>query len=78
LSDNDGILLGEIQKKEKVLRYSIREYNGNKYLDIRVFFINGQGLRIPTKEGITIGVKHLQDHVKFLNEARRRLLGDPF
>lgn len=78
MSDEE-IVLGTIEKKDKTLKYSIRYFKGNKYLDIRVFFKNGKGHMVPTKEGITIGARHLDEHQNLLNLAKYHLRGEqPF
>lgn len=74
-ADDGETILGWIEKKDKALRYSVRKYEGHKFLDIRVFFRNGTGQMKATKEGITIGVKYIDEHIRLMNEASYLLKG---
>ena len=43
-------------KHDEAIHFSIKEYKGNKYFDLRVYFESKQnGQWLPSKEGLTLG-----------------------
>ena len=76
----DERLVGEIKRNDdNILRFSIKEYKGRKYCDIRVYFKNGRGHMIPTKKGITLSRKNITMAMHYLDNAQLYLNGeDPF
>ena len=53
------------------VRITLREYKGNQYVDIRMFFQPKEGGdMIPTKKGITIPVGQLGELRKALKEVQ--------
>jgi len=53
------------------VRITLREYKGNQYVDIRMFFQPKEGGdMLPTKKGITIPVAHLGELREALKEAQ--------
>ena len=56
------------------VRITLREYKGNQYVDIRMFFQPKEGGdMIPTKKGITMPVAYLGELRKALKEAQDML-----
>ena len=44
----------EIKKnKSNYVQIELREYEGHKYVDVREFYDDKEGRRLPTKKGIT-------------------------
>ena len=75
--DADDLIIGEISKNENdVLRISVRDWKGRKYIDIRKYFRNGKGHMIPTQSGITVGKKSIDDLIIYLRGARQALNGE--
>lgn len=77
---NEGQIIGEIKKDDNnILRISIQEYNGHKYVDIRKWFRNGKGHMIRTKYGITISKKSIDIFMIHIKDAYDYFLErDPF
>lgn len=51
----------EIKKnKTNYVQIELREYEGNKYVDVREFFDTEDGNRLPTKKGITFSPRVLE------------------
>ena len=45
----------EIKKnKTNYVQIELREYEGHKYVDVREFYDDKEGRRLPTKKGITL------------------------
>ena len=64
--------LHEIEKGSALIRFSIRQYAGIEYVDIRQFFEDDEGSWKPTKKGVTISLERLDDFaegVRKLQEA---------
>jgi hypothetical protein len=78
-----GKIIHEFQKSagEKIVT-QFREYKGRRLLDIRVFFLSGEGeeeLWLPTKKGISIRPELLDELKQAISladtEHERQLLG---
>ncbi|MBW1963414.1 MAG: transcriptional coactivator p15/PC4 family protein [Deltaproteobacteria bacterium] len=67
--------LYEIEKNgSELIRFSIREFKGHCFADIRLHFEDSEGTWRPTKKGITVPIKllpNLVEGVKKLQEAAR-------
>ena len=69
--DGQMNIIGEIQKnsKEKII-ISINEYEGHKYIDLRVYYEDNKTLDLkPTRKGIALSKKNIKEIIKFLDEA---------
>lgn len=64
------VILGEIQKgdKEKVV-VSLKEYQGHKYVDVRIHFKTDTGMWQFTKKGITLNPAKVKDLVMMLQKV---------
>ncbi len=68
-------IIGEIQKnqKEKII-VSTNEFKGNKYVDLRVHYEDEtSGEYKPTKKGIAVNPKILDEVVEMMLEAGKSL-----
>ena len=68
-------IIGEIQKnqKEKII-VSTNEYQGHKYVDLRVHYEDEtSGEYKPTKKGIAVNPKILDEVVEMMLEAGKNL-----
>ncbi len=64
------MLIGEIERGEtEVLRVSMEEYKGRKYLDIRIYFADDAGEWKPTKKGVTVQTDRIADFIELINKA---------
>ena len=69
--DNQMNIIGEVQKnsKEKII-ISINEYEGHKYIDLRVYYEDSNTLDWkPTKKGIALSQKSIKEVLSYLSEA---------
>ncbi len=54
-SDEYGLLIHSFKKNAREqVRILLNEYKGTRYVDIRVFFWNGEKY-LPSKKGVTLG-----------------------
>lgn len=69
--------IGEISKDENnVLLFSVKEFGGHRYGDIRRYFRNYRGKMIPTQTGITIPKKSIDDAITYMKAIRDCLNGE--
>jgi len=64
-------LIGEVIKnsKEKIL-ISINEYEGHKYIDLRVYYEDIKSSEYkPTKKGIALSKKNINEIITLLTKA---------
>ncbi len=68
------MIINEIEKntKEKI-RVSIEVYQWHMFIDCRVYFADDTGTWRPTKKGIALTSKCINDVIKALEEASTRL-----
>lgn len=66
------------RKKDEEIQFTLREYKGNGYLDLRVFFKPKEsGRMLPTRKGITLGINSLQDLKKGIFACEKELNNRP-
>ena len=68
-------IIGEIQKnqKEKII-VSTNEYQGHKYIDLRVHYEDEtSGEYKPTKKGIAVNPKILDEVIEMMLEAKKNI-----
>tara|TARA_R110000796_G_scaffold142154_7_gene258626 strand:- start:349 stop:597 length:249 start_codon:yes stop_codon:yes gene_type:complete len=66
----------EIKKnKTNYVQIEAREYEGNPYVDVREFFDDKEGNRLPTKKGITFTPKVLDEVIDGLSLLRNKING---
>ena len=68
------MIIGEIQKTgtDKII-VTIKEFKGKTYIDVRNFFENDQGDMVPTKKGVSLTPDNLDELIKLLMEAQKKL-----
>lgn len=55
---------------DEEVRFSIRTYKERRYLDVRLWFRPSAGGDYrPTKKGITVGVEHVQEFHRGIEQA---------
>lgn len=60
----------------EIVKVSIQEFNGNPYVDARIWILNepgSPGSEVPTKKGICIAAELLPTLIKALQEAQDKL-----
>ncbi len=65
--------IGELEKGKDRIIVSLTEFKGRQYVDIRTYFENQEGEWIPTKKGISLMPENLDDMIKFLEEAKKKI-----
>jgi hypothetical protein len=63
------------EEDSEQLKIQVREYEGKKYLDLRIFFRGREGDMLATKKGLTLRVKELDQAIAALQRARSILNG---
>ena len=43
------------------VRVSLSKYRGRTFVDLRLFIVDGQGEWIPTRKGVTVDVRQLEE-----------------
>ncbi|MCG2722545.1 MAG: transcriptional coactivator p15/PC4 family protein [Thermodesulfovibrionales bacterium] len=77
---DEGEIIGDIKKDDNnVIRISIQEYNGHRYIDIRKCFQNGKGHMFRTKQGVTISKRNINLFMLHMEHAQGILMEkEPF
>lgn len=67
-------VVGEMEKgwNEKIL-FSVSEFKGKKYADIRIYYEDDEGEWKPTKKGVTVNLDSFQDFRERVEELERFL-----
>mgnify|MGYP003964485663 FL=1 len=67
-------IIGEIQKnqKEKII-VSVNEFKGHRYVDLRIHFEGDDGEYVPTKKGIAISSKIVEEVVELIVQGAESL-----
>lgn len=67
-------IIGEIQKnqKEKII-VSVNEFKGHRYVDLRIHFEGDNGEYVPTKKGISISSKIVEEVVELIVQGAESL-----
>jgi hypothetical protein len=70
-SQNDAKRLGAIERKDgtEELRIESKSYNGYPYIDVRVWFTTDGGEWRPTRTGVTIRPRELDEVIAALGRA---------
>ena len=64
----------EIKKnKTNYVQIELREYEGHHYVDVREFYDDEEGRRLPTKKGITFSPKVLDSVVDGLVQLQNEI-----
>jgi hypothetical protein len=73
---DDGVGIASFRKsprnRSKAVRVSLKSYEGNPYLDARVYAANATGQMRPTQRGISIGVRTLGRFAQATVDGYRR------
>lgn len=67
-------VIGEMEKgwNEKIV-FSISEFRGKNYANIRIYYEDDEGEWKPTKKGITVPVESFAEFRSHLDELEKRL-----
>jgi hypothetical protein len=72
----DGICVARFWKsprnRNEVVHVSLKSYEGNPFLDARVYAANATGQMRPTQRGISIGVRTLGRFIQAIGDGYRR------
>jgi len=70
-------IVSEFHKNSvEIVKVSIQEFNGNPYVDARIWILNNPGepgSEVPTKKGICIAADLLPTLIKALQSAQDKL-----
>jgi len=71
----EPIEIGKFPKNRKgdFVVVAIKEFQGITYLDIRQFFTSEDGKSFPTKKGVAIGLRKLEELASLINKARAKV-----
>jgi hypothetical protein len=70
------MVVGQVERNPtEVLRISTEEFKGRAYIDLRIYFEDGEGEWKPTKKGVTINPEKLEEVIGLLREAQEKLKG---
>lgn len=68
------MIINEVEKNTKErIRVSIEVYQWHMFIDCRVYFIDDTGTWRPTKKGIALSNKCINNVIKALEEASAKL-----
>ena len=58
-------------KQDEEIRFSLKEFKGNQYFDMRLFFKSqAQETMLPSKKGLTLGINTLDEVAKGIEALR--------
>jgi hypothetical protein len=60
------------RNRRQTLVGAFKQYEGNTFLDCRLFDTNADGQAVPTIKGVTVGLPQLQQFVAGVNKALAR------
>lgn len=74
---DNRVVITELEKgyNEKLI-FSLSEFRGKKYADIRVFYEDDEGEWKPTKKGITIAPDRFEEFEEAIGQLRQRMVED--
>ena len=59
---NKATVVHKFPKSENTeIRATVRSYHGRDLIDLRMFLMGANGFMIPTKRGISLGFRHVDD-----------------
>jgi hypothetical protein len=68
------MVIGDIERNPtEVVRVSVSEYKGRKYVDLRIYFKNAEGEWAPTKKGVTVQPDKVEEMLGLLKQAQAAL-----
>lgn len=66
--------IGEVEKNsQEVIRVTIQDYQGTELIDLRTYWQNKEGSYIPTKKGISLTYYVIEDVIKLLQKAFKKM-----
>ena len=66
--------IGEVTKNsQEVIRVSLQDYQGTDVIDVRTYWQNADGNWIPTKKGISLTHYVIEDVIKLLQKAFKKM-----
>jgi hypothetical protein len=73
----EGVRLATFERAEGELRWSFDTYEGKPFVSGRVWMRGPDGKFYPTKKGISVRIKEIDDVVSALEKAWRLATGEP-
>ncbi len=66
--------IGAVQKNsQEEIRVTIQNYQGTDIIDLRTYWQNAEGDLIPTKKGISLTYHVVEDVIKLLQKAFKKM-----
>ena len=74
---NGETVIGKIRGRDDItyVRFTVKEAEGRKLLDIRRYFIDGKGDEYPSTKGVTFSQKNLLKVRQYIDDALRVMSG---
>ncbi|MBA2401499.1 MAG: hypothetical protein H0V72_22935 [Bradyrhizobium sp.] len=73
ISESENVVIARMWKsprdRKNTIVISIKEYEGHRFLDCRVFGTNAEGQSIPSTKGVTVGMASLPQFHKAISAA---------
>jgi Transcriptional Coactivator p15 (PC4) len=73
----DTVIGAVVRQRREELRVSVRQSNGVKWLDIRVYYEADDGVMRPSQRGVSLSPKEYTELRKVLEKLRREKAGSP-
>lgn len=66
--------IGEVEKNsQEVIKVNLQNYEGTDLVDVRTYWENDEGNWIPTKKGISLTCYVIEDVIKLLQKASKKM-----
>lgn len=56
-------------RENEEVRFEITEYKGNKYVNMRIYYVGTDGW-LPSKKGLTLKIEHLDTIINELTQLK--------
>jgi len=74
MRENEERILGDLPRNEKeITRISLKNYNCQDRLDLRVYYRSESGKFLPTKRGVSIPIRDFDEFARLISRARSEL-----
>jgi hypothetical protein len=57
------------RNRRQAIHFTLQQYEGHPYLDVRVYTLNGAGQAVPTKAGVTVNPAGLEEFSEAIAKA---------
>ncbi len=74
---NGETVIGKIRRgDDSFLRFTVKEINGTRYLDMRIFCVNSMGKDYPTPRGLSLTKQSLLKAKQHIDTALKMMNGE--